>query len=198
MGFNDEPMIKQKSYSEEEYRVKKDKSFGVAKRTLIMAEVCTITLNNLLVALVLFILLMMGTGAMPYFVDVNIEFTQENFPLRGGYFITICVVFLLLLVISGFWYAIGYKRLEIMCIHLDGELQGAIEVKDVAQRDKFVNSIGIDANYSSLGGPAIVSYNYLRNNGINIVNSSVFTVIRVLLIVAQIIFAGVCLLVLMN
>lgn len=31
MGFNDEPMIKQKKYTQEKYKVKKKKSFGVAK-----------------------------------------------------------------------------------------------------------------------------------------------------------------------
>ena len=43
--------------------------------------------------------------------------------------------FLVILTISGFWYAIGYKKLEIMCINLDGELDGAFEVNEAAQKE---------------------------------------------------------------
>ena len=95
MGFNDEPMIKQKTYSDDEYRAKKEKSFKVAKRNIIMAEVTNIAGVNLFVSLALFILLIVGTSALPYFVDINIEFIPENFQLRGGYFITFCIIFLL-------------------------------------------------------------------------------------------------------
>lgn len=120
MGFNDEPMIKQKTYSENEYKAKKEKTFKVARRNIIMGEVSFIAGVNIFVSLALFILLMLGTGAMPYFMDVNIIFTPENFQLRGGYFGTLCIVFLIIFSIACMWYAISYKRLEIMCIHLDG------------------------------------------------------------------------------
>lgn len=77
-------------------------------------------------------------SAIPYFFDVKIEFTQENFSLRGGFFITITVVFLILYSIFAFWYAIAYKRLEIMCLWLDGGLAGALEVNEAAQRDNML------------------------------------------------------------
>ena len=65
MGFNDEPMIKQKTYSENEYKAKKEKTFKVARRNIIMGEVSFIAGVNIFVSLALFILLMLGTGAMP-------------------------------------------------------------------------------------------------------------------------------------
>ena len=100
MGFNDEPMIKQKTYSENEYKAKKEKTFNVARRNIIMGEVSFIAGVNIFVSLALFILLMLGTGAMPYFMDVNITFTLENFQLRGGYFGTLCIVFLIIFSIA--------------------------------------------------------------------------------------------------
>lgn len=110
MGFNDEPMIKQKNYSEEKYKAKKIKSFGVAKRILIMSELMYIAIVNVFVSLGLFLLLMMVTSAIPYFFDINIDFGPETFALRGGFFVTISAVFLILFAITGFWYAIGYKN----------------------------------------------------------------------------------------
>lgn len=199
MGFNDEPMIKQKTYSDDEYRAKKEKSFKVAKRNIIMAEVTNIAGVNLFVSLALFILLIVGTSALPYFVDINIEFIPENFQLRGGYFITLCIVFVIIFTIAAIWYAIGYKRLEIMCIHLDGGLDGAAEVNEAARWDNSVSHEGVfGADYISLGGPAAVSCNYLRNCGIQIVNPIVFKAAKWILVAAQIIFAGACIFMLMN
>lgn len=48
MGFNDEPMIKQKTYSENEYKAKKEKTFKVARRNIIMGEVSFIAGVNIL------------------------------------------------------------------------------------------------------------------------------------------------------
>lgn len=68
MEFNDEPMIKQKEYSIEAYRTKKEKCIGVAKRILVTGELSSICLTNLFVSLGLFILLMIATSALPFFV----------------------------------------------------------------------------------------------------------------------------------
>ncbi len=38
MGFSKEPFIKQKKYSKEKFESKKRKSFGVAKRIIIMSH----------------------------------------------------------------------------------------------------------------------------------------------------------------
>lgn len=203
MGFNDEPMIKQKEYTAEEYKVKKRKSIGVAKRTIIMSELTLICLTNLFVSLGLFLLLILGTSAIPYFCDLQIEYTQENFCLRGGYFLTIVMIFLILLPIFGFWYAIAYKRLEIMCIHLDGGLSGAADVNQAAQRDSMMNNIGklagvSSANYHSIGLAAIVTVNYLKENGINAINEKIFTLINTLIILCQIILALICVLLLIK
>lgn len=203
MGFNDETMIRQKEYTIEEYRTKKEKSIGVAKRILVMSELSSICLTNLFVALGLFLLLMMGTSAIPYFCDVKLEYTQENFPMRGGCFLTITIVFLILFTIFIFWYAIGYKRLEIMCIRLDGELSGALEVNEAAQRDNMINSVeklarAAPANYQSIDGPAGAAVNYLQENGIRAIHSRIFTAIKVFIILCQIILARMCVLVLIK
>ena len=70
MGFNDEPMIKQKKYSEEKYKAKKNRSFGVAKRILIMYELSSISLVNIITSLGLFLVSIIGTSAIPYFFNI--------------------------------------------------------------------------------------------------------------------------------
>lgn len=203
MKFNDEPMISQKYYTAEEYKRKKRKAIGVAKRIIVMSELSAVCLTNTFVSLGLFLLLMMGTSALPYFCDVNIEFTQENFSFRGGAFITLVGIFLILFTIFIFWYAIAYKRLEIMCIHIDGRLKGALEVNEAAQRDNMLNSIervaGVaPTNFQSIDGPKGLAVDYLQENGVDINNTKVFTGIKVLFILAQILLAMLCLFLLMK
>ena len=38
------------------------------------------------------------------------------------FFVNLCIVFLIILTITGFGYTISYKIVEIKCIHLDGGL----------------------------------------------------------------------------
>lgn len=195
MGFNDEPMIKQKEYSDEEYKYKKKKSFSVAKRALIMQHVGIIAGWNMLVAWVLFLVLMLGTSALPYFINVSIDFSSKTYLLRGGMFVTVACVFLTMFTIAMFWYVIGYKRLEIMCIHLDGGLDGAEQVNEAAQRDNLSNNLEKAAvlypsNYSSLSGPGTLMVNYLGSNGVKSIDTKIFTAIEWLLILGQVIIAA--------
>lgn len=203
MGINNEPMIKQKDYSKEEYKRKKEKSYGVAKRIIIMFKLSHCFLTNTFVSLGLFILLIMGTGALPYLLKINIDFGANTFQFRGGLYTTLCCVFLVLFAISAFWYAIAYKKLEIMCIHLDGKLDGAFEVNENAQRDKLrndlENGIGImPTNYSSLSGPVGLAEKYLQKNKIKIMNERMINALNVVLIISQIIIAFLCILVLIK
>ncbi len=197
MGFNDEPMIKQKNYSEEEYNAKKIKSFGVAKRILIMRELMHIFIVNTFISLGMFILLVMGTSAIPYFFDFNIDFGPETFALRGGLFVKISIVFLVIFAIVAFWYAIGYKKLEIMNIRLDGKLYGEFEVNEAAQKDNLKNNLGktvglSHTSFSSISGPAWVANNYLNKNGFKTINTNIFKGLYVLLIIGQITLAFLC------
>ncbi len=197
MGFNDEPMIKQKNYSEEKYNAIKIKSFGVAKRILIMRELMYISIVNTFISLGMFFLLGMGTSAIPYFFDFNIDFGPETFALRGGIFVKISMVFFVIFAIVAFWYAIGYKKLEIMCIHLDGKLYGAFEVNEAAQKDNLANNLGKTVglsltNFSSISGPAWVVNNYLSKNGFKTINTNIFKGLHVLLIIGQITLAFLC------
>ncbi len=203
MGLYEKAMIKQKNYSEEEYKAKKIKSFGVARRILIMSQLMYIATVNTFLSLGLFVILVIGTSAIPYFFDIHIDFGPETFVLRGGFFATICVVFLIALAISAFWYAIGYKKLEIMCIHLDGKLHGAFEVNKVARKDNLANNIEravglIPSNFSSISGSAWISSNYLNKNGIKTINTNVFRGINAILIFGQISFALLCVVILIK
>lgn len=190
MGFNDDPMIKQKEYSEEEYKSKKKKSFSVAKRALIMQHVSIIAGWNMVVALVLFLVLILGTSALPYIINVSIDFSSKTFSLRGGMFITAAIVFLIIFTIAMFWYAIGYKRLEIMCIHLYGGLDGAEQVNE-AVPNNLEKAAGLyPSNYSSLSGPGLLMVNYLGRNGIKSIDTKIFTAIEWLLILGQVIIAA--------
>ena len=49
--------------------------------------------------------------------------------------------FLIILTITGFGYAISYKIVEIKCIHLDGGLDGAMEVNDAAMNANLKGQI---------------------------------------------------------
>lgn len=106
---------------------------------------------------------------------------------------TLSLIFLIIFTISGLWYAIGYKKLEIMCIHLDGKLYCALGVNEVAQRDSLANNLGDTENFSSVSGPIGVINHYLKKNGIKTINTKIFKIIKLLLILGQIIFALFCL-----
>ncbi len=133
-SWNDEPAIQQKEYSQEEYNKKKRISLKVAKLSCYSAELMVIIGWNLMLSLILFLVLCLGTSALPYIMDINIDFTPETFWCRGGIFVNLCEVFLVLFSIAGFTYAISYKVTEVMCIHLDGGLDGVMEVNDAAMR----------------------------------------------------------------
>jgi hypothetical protein len=197
MGSHNGPMITQKKYSKEVYASKKAKTFGVAKRVLIMNEIASISVFHLFFSLGMFLFMVLGTSAIPYFFDVAIDFSPETFLFRGGFFSNMMSLFLIIWAISCLWYAIAYKRLEVMCIHLYGSLDGAVEVNEAAQRDHLANSFDKAAglnpkHFGSIGGPAWVANNYLNKNGLKPINIMIFKGINVLLIVGQIVLALLC------
>lgn len=190
MGFNDEPMIKQKEYTAKKYENKKHKSLGTAKSILIMAELNYISLTNIFVSLSLFLLLLFGTSAIPYIGYFELEFTPENFALRGGYFIYLCIVFIILFAVFAMWYAIGHKKLEIMCIHPDDALPGTAEVNEAAQKDNLANCItklsrAASASFGSIDEPTYVDADYLNSNDVKTVNSNIFSAVKATLIICQ-------------
>ena len=75
---NDEPAIQQKEYSQEEYYKKKRKSFRIAKLSCYSAELMVVIGWNLMLSLILFLVLLLGTSALPYIMDVTIAFTPET------------------------------------------------------------------------------------------------------------------------
>jgi hypothetical protein len=90
-SWNSEPAIKQKAFSPEEYTKKKQKSLRVAKIAGYSGELMTICGWNLMISLLLFVAMIMGTSALSYIMDITIELTSETFWCRGGIFLYICM-----------------------------------------------------------------------------------------------------------
>lgn len=202
-SWNDEPAIQQKEYSQEEYNKKKRKSLKIAKLSCYAAELMVVTGWNLMLSLILFLVLCLGTSALPYVMDVNIDFTPETFWCRGGIFVNLCLVFLILFAVAGFTYAISYKVTEVMCIHLDGELDGAMEVNDAAMRAnlkgqaaKLARSTYADAE--ALAGPMGILTRYCNQNNTKMLTPRFFEVIHRILVVIQILIACSCIYVVLH
>lgn len=196
--WNNEPAIQQKFYSQEEYIKKKKKSYQISKFTCYMSQMMVIFGWNITVSLVLFILMMSGTSALPYIAEITVNYGKETFWCRGGIFIDICMGFLILFAVTGLFYAIGYKIVEIMCIHLDGGLKGAYEVNEAAMRANFRGQLarsvgGVYADTEALSGPERILAEYLTHGGVRMMNFCVFGWIKRGLVVAQVILAGICL-----
>lgn len=121
----------------------------------------------------------------------------DTYWCRGGIFINLCIVFLIILTITGFGYAISYKIVEIKCIHLDGGLDGAMEVNDAAMNANLKGQIakaagGAYVDTKALTGPMAILSRYCIQNGVSMVDPRVFKWINRTCIAAQIIFAVAC------
>ena len=196
-NWNNEPAIQRKEYSQEEYNKKKRKSFKIAKLSCYAAELMVVTGWNLILSLILFLVLCLGTSALPCVMDVNIDFTPETFWCRGGIFVNLCLAFLILFAIAGFTCAISYKITEVMCIHLDGGLDGARKVNDAAMRANLKGQTAklgglayVDAQ--ALAGPMGILTSYCIQNHITMLTPRFFEVLHRLLVVAQILLACCC------
>jgi cation transport ATPase len=117
VGFN-EPLIQPKNYTPEEQENEKKKSYAVAKRVVLMSNLSYISLNQTLIALVLFLVSFMGISAVANIADKR----MLSFMMSGGCFLVICFVCMIIFAVTGIWAAIGYKRLEIMCTHMGSGL----------------------------------------------------------------------------
>ena len=62
---------------------------------------------NLAVSLVWFLALMLGTGVLPHVMDITINYGSDTYWCRGGIFVNLCIVFLIILTITGFGYTIS-------------------------------------------------------------------------------------------
>ena len=65
VGPND-PLIQSKNYTQKEQETQKRKSYVVAKRSLFMSNLSYISLNQLVLSLVLFLVVYMGISAISY------------------------------------------------------------------------------------------------------------------------------------
>lgn len=193
-SWNDEPAIQQKEYSQEKYNKKKKRSLRVAKLSCYSGELAAVFGWNSMLSLILFLVLLLGTSALPYILDVNIDFGPETFWCRGGIFVNICLVLLILFSIAAFTYAISYKVAEVMCILLDGGLDGAIEVNDAAMRANFKGQVAKAAGVAyvdteALAGPMNILTRYCTQNNTTMLTPRFFTVLHRILVVAQIFLA---------
>lgn len=162
-----DPLIQPKNYTQEEQERQKIKSYAVAKRSNFMINLSYVGWNQLVLSLVLFLAVYMGISAISY----TSEKEMLSFTMSGGIFLYICSLSLLVFAVSGIWSAIGYKRLEIMCIHMGEQLQGAREVNDSAIRANFANQMEKIAEIPTAHGigilgsvQGVVQY-YLYKNG---------------------------------
>ena len=202
-SWNDEPAIQQKEYSQEKYNKKKRKSLRVAKLSCYSAELMVVIGWNMMLSLILFLVLCLGTSALPYIMDVNIDFTPETFWCRGGIFVNLCLVLAVLFSIAGFTYAISYKVTEVMCIHLDGGLDGAMEVNDAAMRANLkgqaVKAAGLAyVDAKALAGPVGILTRYCIQNNIKMLTPRFFKVLHRTLVIVQILLAFICIFVLLH
>jgi hypothetical protein len=202
-SWNSEPAIKQKAYSPEKYAEKKQKSLRVAKIACYSGELTAIIGWNLMISFLLFLILIMGTSALPYFTDITIDFSPETFWCRGGIFLNICMVEMVLFTIAAFGYALNYKIVEVMCIHLDNGLEGAAEVNDAAMRANLRGQMAKTAGWSdvdavALAGPMIILTRYCMQNDAHMVDQRFFTWLHRVLVALKIILACVCFFVLLQ
>ena len=202
-SWNDEPAIQQKEYSQGKYNKKKRKSLRVAKLSCYSGELTAVFGWNAMLSLILFLVLLIGTAALPFIMDINIDFGPETFWCRGGIFVNLCLVFLVLFTIAAFTYAITFKITEVMCIYLDGGLDGAVEANDAAVRANRKGQVAkaagvayIDAE--ALAGPMGILTRYCIQNNITMLNSHFFDVMLRILVAAQIFLACICIFVLLH
>ena len=156
-----------------------------------------------MLSLILFLVLLLGTSALPYIIDVKIDFTPETFWCRGGIFVNLCLVFLVLFTITGFTYAICYKVTEVMCIHLDGGLDGAMEVNDAAMRANLKGPAAKAAGVAyvdteALAGPMGILTRYCVQNNITMLTPRFFKILHRILVAAQILLACSCIFALLH
>lgn len=199
-SLNDEPAKKKKEYTQEQYNKKKRKTFKLAKISYYSGKVMYITGVNLGISLVLFLVLVLGTSLLPHIMNVTIDpmdFSPETFWCRGGIFTYFMLVFLPIFGITGLTYAWIFKITEILCILLDGELEGAMEVDDAAARANLKGQAAkvfgmsyVDAQ--ALSGPMAVMVRYCIQNNKKMINPRFFKVLNKILIAVQILIACVC------
>jgi hypothetical protein len=175
----------------------------VAKIACCSGELTAIIGWNLMLSFLLFLVLIMGTSALPYFTDITIDFSPETFWCRGGIFLYICTVEIVLFTITAFSYAASYKIVEIMCIHLDNGLEGAAEVNDAAMRANLKGQMAKMAGVAyvdtaALAGPMSILTRYCMQNDIHMVDQRFFTWLHRVLVALQIILACVCVYVLLQ
>jgi hypothetical protein len=187
VGFN-EPLVQPKNYTPEEQEHEKKKSYAVAKRTVVMSNLASISLNQTLLSLVLFVAGSAGISAIAHIADKQ----MLSFMMSGGCFLVICCVCLIIFAVTGIWAAIGYKRLEIMCVHMGSELEGSREVDEQAMRANLAQQMGKITGVPTMQGIGVlgsiqeVIYAYLYMNGQKIYPYKLFKILSKVLVVAQI------------
>ena len=188
IGWN-ETFTQEKDYTEDEREKKIKQSYRIARRASVMSYLADIMIIQLLVSLAFMIIL-------PLTMDLSVEMfkcpEKSETWLPEGIFITLAMVFLALMVITTFWYVFAYKRLEIRCLHLGGELEGAVEFNDDMMRANFNNSLGKMVNVPIVTTGGIFSIgrglveNYLISHGKPQTKKINFTILNIILSIAQI------------
>ena len=193
IGWND-TFIQEKEYTEDVREKKIKQSFRIARRASVMSYLADIMIIQMLVSFTCMIIL-------PLTMHLSVEMfkctekSESLFP--EGIFITLAIVFLVLMAVTGFWYVFAYKRLEIRCLHLGGELEGVVEANEAMMNANFHNNLGkmIDAPIVTTGGVFSIGRdlveNYLISHGKPQTKKIYFTLLNIILSITQIgILAG--------
>lgn len=69
-------------------------------------------------------------------MDITINYGSDTYWCRGGIFVNLCIVFLIILTITGFGYTISYKIVEINEYSFGRWMDGAMEVNDACYECK--------------------------------------------------------------
>ena len=181
--------------------MKKKKSkapFVYAKLSNCFAEIARISIWNLIASFLLFLIMSLGTSAIPYVFKINISFGEETALLRGLIFLPIMIACLVILCITGIGSAVLFKVTEVMCLRMDEELKGAADVTEEAGKADLqyhlAKAAGVPlVNTKVSSGMSNVLETYLQKNNQKTVNHRLFRWINIICIVLQAALAIVCL-----
>lgn len=133
------------SEKEESFKVK---IYRVCKRNYIVLEMMNLALFNVFLTLILFLLFAIGTEVMPHLFHFDINTSPETFIFRGGFYGTMCVVWLVIFTITGFWWAISYQRINIMCIKANTKLNAEFVFNKIEKIFKVIKTIIIIGQFA--------------------------------------------------
>ena len=126
----DNATLGKQNYSQEVWEKKQEKSYGTARRTVVMIQLFTVFKKQILI--LAFLTLGIACGLHAIETSEAVVCKIDSLKLLDKVIMPYGVFVFALFVLTGFWGAFSYKRLEITCLHLGHELEGARSVNAAA------------------------------------------------------------------